>query len=81
MAIVQLPCPKCGNPVQAAVEEPKVLNFEGFSLIVIEHSSSRFCVCGISSVPGVQQIGGVGMGLIPIQPKNLVTPAADLPKN
>ena len=77
----QLPCGKCGHPVDVEMGVPSIVNREGVSIIIIEHSVSVPCPgCLTRVLPVVVNVGGIAVQLAPVavpQAGNLIIPGND----
>jgi hypothetical protein len=70
----QLPCGKCGGPVEIELQaKPSIVNREHVSLLIVEHSSILTCPhCFTRMLPVMVSVAGVAIVLTPAIEESLV---------
>lgn len=63
---MQMPCGVCGKPVEVEMAQPKILNMESVTVVIIEHSSQTMCGCGAIVRPVVGGIPGLAVACAPV---------------
>lgn len=64
------------------VAQPRTMNMESVSMVVIEHPEPKLCPkCGMTMTVGVTQIQGMALGTFQVEPRQKVIPFGKLPTN
>jgi hypothetical protein len=66
----QMQCGKCGVPVDVMIGEPKILNLDTTTVIVVEHSGQTLCPgCSTCVRPAIAACAGFAMTMAPVPPQ------------
>ena len=81
---MKVPCQRCGQPVEIAVDPPQIVNTPAISMVVVNHPKAGFCItCGTKVALYLQAAQMAWMACeMPAQQKSpiVLVPAGALPK-
>lgn len=70
MAKVLTNCCTCKAALEIEIYDPRVVNYQSVTMIVIEHQDELLCTgCGAVLMPALMQLGQLGFGtaVVPVQ--------------
>lgn len=67
---IVLPCGACQKMVHVMVSaQPKLLNMDSVSIIMIEHSTQVLCQCGATLQVAIAAVPNMLLSLVPVAPQ------------